>query len=213
MPSTDHIVQPGECIASIAFQHGFFPDTLWDHPENGELKSLRKDPNVLLGGDRVAIPELQERTETCAVEKLHRFRRKGVPARLNTRLLRNGQPRANIRYALEVDGVPIEGTTDGDGWVRQGINPSARRAVLTLFPEGADPESYEISLGGLDPADTITGQKSRLKNLGFFAGEVDGSPCDELTSALSAFQTSQGLDPTGQADAPTIDALKKTHTS
>lgn len=39
-----HQVGPGDCIVSIAYDNGFHPDTLWDHPENAELKALRHDP-------------------------------------------------------------------------------------------------------------------------------------------------------------------------
>jgi len=36
----EHQVQQGDCINSIGLQYGFFPNTLWNHPDNAELKSL-----------------------------------------------------------------------------------------------------------------------------------------------------------------------------
>ena len=42
-----HTIQDGDCISSVAMRHGFFPGTLWNHPDNMELKKLRRDPNVL----------------------------------------------------------------------------------------------------------------------------------------------------------------------
>jgi hypothetical protein len=77
-----HTVRQGECIDSIAFEHGFFVDTLWNYVQNRALKQLRKDPNILQPGDIVMIPERTLRKESCITEKKHTFKRKGVPAKL-----------------------------------------------------------------------------------------------------------------------------------
>ena len=45
-----HDVKPGDCILSIVDAKGFFWETLWEHPENGELREKRLDPNTLLPG-------------------------------------------------------------------------------------------------------------------------------------------------------------------
>ncbi len=83
-----HTVSQGECIDSIALEHGFFAETIWLHPDNEELKALRKDPNVLQPGDVVVIPDLRPRTEARATEGTHRFKRKGVPGLVKLRFLR-----------------------------------------------------------------------------------------------------------------------------
>src|SRR5262245_51728275 len=57
--SRTHTIQTGECISSVAYRYGFFPSTIWDHPENAELKRLRRDPNVLYADDAVHVPELR----------------------------------------------------------------------------------------------------------------------------------------------------------
>jgi len=33
-----HIVKQGECIALLAKDRGFITDTIWNHPENKDLK-------------------------------------------------------------------------------------------------------------------------------------------------------------------------------
>lgn len=86
-----HTVRQGECISSIAFERGFFWETVWKHPENSKLKQERKDPNVLKPGDEVFVPEKEEKQESCPCEKRHRFRKKGVPAILRLRLMEEPQ--------------------------------------------------------------------------------------------------------------------------
>lgn len=87
-----HTVRPGDCVSSIAFNHGLFWETVWNHSGNRDLVELRQDPNVLLEGDEVVIPDLTRREEDASTEKRHRFRRKGVPARLRLRLMRKADP-------------------------------------------------------------------------------------------------------------------------
>ncbi|MFH1075402.1 MAG: hypothetical protein V1753_00935 [Pseudomonadota bacterium] len=52
----DYIVKQGDCIESIAFKHGLFWETVWNHPNNQQLKQERKNPNILLAGDKVFVP-------------------------------------------------------------------------------------------------------------------------------------------------------------
>src|SRR5438046_1679636 len=72
----DYQVQRGDCINSIAFDGGFFWETLWHHASNASLKSKRKDPNVLMEGDFVHIPDIIFKEELVATEESHRFKRK-----------------------------------------------------------------------------------------------------------------------------------------
>ncbi len=195
----DHKVRQGECISSIAFVYGFFPDTIWNDPANAELKQKRKDPNVLFPGDTVYIPTRRLKEEPGGTGQKHRFRRKGVPAKFRLRLLLNDEPRMSEPYILDIDGILFSGTTDVNGWIESPILPNAKKGKL-LLDNGR--EEYPLELGNLDPVGEITGVQVRLYHLGFYIGDIDGVMNPETADALRAFQKKQGLEETGQPESP-----------
>lgn len=199
-------VKQGDCISSIAYKHGFFPDTLWNHAENANLEQKRKDLNVLLPGDEVFVPEKEEKKESCATEQKHRFRKKGVPAKMKVRLLIKDKPRANEPYTLEIDGELFSGTTDANGMLEHCIPPNANEAKLTVGKEDEQDE-YTLRLGRIDPIDEITGVQSRLNNLGFNCGKADGVFGAKTEVALKEFQKKYSLPESGRADQATRNKL------
>ena len=204
-----HVVQAGECIDSIAFAYGFFPETVWDHPDNQELRDLREDPNVLLAGDRVSIPDLRRKTEARATNQRHVFRRKGVPARFRMQLLDRGEPRADLAYTLVIDGgVTREGVTDAEGVLDVSLPPNAMHGLLTLAP-GEDEEQIELSLGRLDPISEEQGVRQRLFNLGFL--RVVEASAQDLGAALRRFQIRHDLEVSGERDDATLAKLAEVH--
>src|SRR4051794_35831575 len=69
-----HRVVQGERISSIAQLYGFGDDkAIYEHPDNEELRKKRPNPNVLLEGDRVVIPDRAAKELECAAGKMHRF--------------------------------------------------------------------------------------------------------------------------------------------
>ncbi|MFZ2148954.1 MAG: peptidoglycan-binding domain-containing protein [Sedimentisphaerales bacterium] len=199
-----YTVKQGECIESIAFDNGFFWETVWKDSQNAELKQKRKDPNVLLAGDEVFIPDKREKTESGATEERHRFRKKGVPAMLRIRLIDDDKPRANESYTLEIDGELFSGTTDDDGTLEHPISPGAKKGRLLV---GEEQDEYLLDLGYLDPVDEIAGVQGRLNNLGFHCGAVDGVLGPKTEAALTDFQKRCGLPESGKIDQATRDKL------
>jgi hypothetical protein len=208
----NYTVKQGECIESIAFKHGHFWQTVWDHPNNQQLRSARTSHNVLLPGDKVFVPDLRQKQETGATAQRHRFRRKGVPCRLVMIFKHEDQPRANVPYVLEVDGKLFSGKTDAQGGIRHPVPPNARRGKITLGT-GDETEEYYLRLGGLDPITEVSGIQQRLRKLGFGSGEVDGVLGPETQAAIRAFQAKHGLNETGEPDQATRDKLKQEHGS
>lgn len=204
----EHIVKQGDCLSSIAKEYGFLENTLWEYPANGALKEKRKNPNVLLPGDTVVIPNRQSGEEPAATERKHVFQVKGEKVKLQLRLLLNDVPRAGIAYILTADGLVIEGKTDGDGWIRMPISAQIRTAKLKL-PEFE--EEYELGLGHLDPVEEISGVQGRLSNLGFYGETITGEADETTQDCLRAFQKHRRLSETGTPDAPTQAALKRAY--
>ncbi|HEX8407936.1 MAG TPA: peptidoglycan-binding domain-containing protein [Thermoanaerobaculia bacterium] len=201
-----HTIVQGESVASVAFAHGLLPETVWSHPENAELRKLRADPYVLLPGDELFLPQREPKSVSAATGRRHVFRRKRVPDVLRVQLRDvDGQPRAGLRYVLDVDGVrrPPR-TTDAEGFVAEPVAPNARRGVLCLGED--ESERVELHFGRLDPISEITGVQARLQSLGFEvpeSGELDA----RTALAIGRFQRAHKLPVTGEADAVTRERL------
>ena len=208
----DHVVTPGECISSIARDMGHLWETIWNDAANSELKSVRKDANVLLPGDHVSIPEVHPKKEPGATEMRHRFVRKGEPAYLPLQILYNDKPMANEPYELQVDGQTFNGTTDPQGKLEVRIPGNARRATLIV---GTEPRQhrYELDLGAVDPIESMSGVQQRLRNLGYKGVPVNGVCETQTEQALQAYQKANDLPETGQADSQTRQKLKYKHGS
>lgn len=236
----DYEIAQGDCIDSVAMQHGFFPETLWNHGSNAELKELRKDPNVLFPGDKLFIPDIQIKEVDKPTEQKHRFRRKGVPARLRMKFFRPATPAAqassgggqyepsryegpppppevkyepitNARFVLNVDGHSSEGQSDGEGMVDVPIPPHAASGTIKFHPGMPEEISFDLSLGEMDPIETVSGMRKRLNNLGYRCLPAGDEMEDSLRDALQRFQTAQNLTVNGEIDQATKDKLQDLH--
>jgi N-acetylmuramoyl-L-alanine amidase len=202
--SGDYEVQSGDCLSSIAFEHGFFWKTLWELGENADLKQARKNPDILLPGDLVTVPPIRIKKVTGATNQRHRLQLKGVPAKLRLRFLESGEPLAGEPYVIRIDGDECSGDLDDDGRLTESIRPNARVAEIRVGPSN---EWIRIPLGTVDPVGTIFGVQGRLRNLGFPCGPIDGIFGPKTSSALRRFQKAYDLDVTGKPDSDTRDKL------
>lgn len=212
--SGGYVVLPGDCIESIAALNGFHWQTLWDHAGNAELRQRRKDPFLLLPGDKLHIPEKRVVDFSRATDKSHWFVLKSVPSRIAFVLKAGFKPRPGVRYRLEIDGDIISGTTGSDGKISATVKPGAKHANLSLPNTG---EHFQIPLGHLDPIEEPSGVQGRLQSLGFYDGPLDGVASPSTLNALYCFQEifkhSDNLEPTGKLDADTLKVLKREYGS
>lgn len=201
-----HIVRQGDDMQSIAYENRMWWETIWHHSDNAELKRKRENPNLLLPGDVVCIPERQKKNEQVCTEQKHCFVRKGVPAKLRLKLLEDNKPRANESYTLNIDGKLFSGNTDQEGRIEVSILPNAKRGKLLL---GEDQDEYVFELGSVDPLNETPGIQQRLSNLSFDSGRVDGEFGSKTEAALRGFQEQYGLTANGKLDQATREKLKE----
>jgi len=206
----NYSVKQGDCISSIAFEHGFLPNTIWDHANNAELKMKRQEPNILMPGDIVFIPDKRLKEVGEPTNQVHKFKHQGVPAKLNLHLLDDGEPISNEPFVLEINGKITEGTTDNEGKIRVSIMPNADKGKLVLGT-GASQIEYLLDLGWLDPIEKVSGVKKRLQNLGYNVGLLHEIMTDELEEAIMEFEYDYKLEQTGQITEKNRAKLKEVY--
>lgn len=196
-------VKQGDCIYSIAYDRGFFGDTIWDHPNNKDLKDKRTNPNVLLPGDNVYIPDKRLREYSETTNQVYKYKCKNTPKELRIQLKFLETPLKDVEYTLDIDGKEQKGKTDGEGWLKQKIVPNAKTAKLKL----ADGIEFDLRLGHLDPSGELAGVQERLQTLGLYEGPISGKHDDETKASLKVFQLTHDLEATGEADENTKRSL------
>lgn len=204
-----HTVRPGDSVSRLAERHGLAPETIWEHPDNEALRGRRERMDVLLPGDVVVIPARRSKTVSCALDRVHRFRRRGVPMRFEIQLFdERGDPRRDVAYVLIVDGVEHAGRTDSHGHLSQYIANGARRGRLLL---DGSAEDLVLDFGHLDPIDALSGVQQRLTNLGFTCTQDEGALGTATRAALLRFQVLVGLTPSGDLDDATREEIRACH--
>jgi hypothetical protein len=209
-----HKVVQGDCIESIAAKHGLEPDEIWEHANNASLREKRT-AFALFPGDVLFVPDRSVKSVPIATSRSHTFVLKIPKTLLHIRFLDvDDEPRKDVPYTLEIDGVEFEGTTTADGEVKQEIRADARSGTLTLNPgQGADEEVYTVELGHLDPIEETSGLQARLQHLGFYTGEVDGKLGSRTRDAILEYQRAHDLSDTGELDDDTKNHLQQRHGS
>jgi N-acetylmuramoyl-L-alanine amidase len=149
---------------------------------------------MLLVGDRILIPELPNKIVPANTDALHRFVKRGEPAKLRVVVEYEDEPVANADYVLMLDGEIRQGKTDDQDLLQELIPPDASQGLLEI-----DDLHFELRLGALDPGSEDIGAQQRLANLGFYHGELDehedvsaeGTPRDPWVVALIVGSTSR----------------------
>jgi hypothetical protein len=217
--STHHIVQQGDHLSGIAKQYGFSDyRTIWLHPQNAALRAERHNPNVIFPGDRVFIPDKDEKQELRETDQRHRFQVEKPKLQLHLVLEdQYERPLAKTKCALQVDGETRQLTTDRRGLIKQDITAEAQigHVIVSSVETPINEVPIPIKIGHLDPEKTVSGQKARLNNLGYFAGPEEDRTEEEnqaqFVSAIEEFQCDEGLTVDGKCGPRTQAKLKEVH--
>ena len=210
--SETYVVEQGDHLSSIAEKFGFRDyQTIWDHPENAELKKSRDNAHILLPGDALYIPDKVARTVSCATGRTHIFKIHTRPLMLRIVLKDiDDRPIADVACQLEIEGTRYQLQSDGSGLVETPIPKGARQGVLEIPDLDM---TLPVRIGHLDPVDTESGWLARLRNLGYYHSESDTEDKLRLRYALEEFQCEYGLKISGDLDAATRAKLQQIHGS
>lgn len=204
-----HRVKTGESLPSIAHRYGFtLWETVYNIPENSELKKKRPNPYVLYAGDEVVIPDKELGEETISTDQRHRFKLLGKPSIFRL-VLRDDDdaPIADEPWVLHIRGIDDQsGTTAANGLVEAKVPVSVRKGILEALGD-----EFILQFGQLNPVARVTGVQQRLNNLGYPAGAVDGDVGKKTRKALLDFQVKEGLETTGDPDEDTRKKLLELH--
>jgi N-acetylmuramoyl-L-alanine amidase len=215
-----YLVRQGDYLALIASRFRI-PDwkTIYDHPENAAFRKKRPDPNVIKPNDVIFVPDPVAKTCDCATDKKHRFVAKRPPDLEFEIVLRdeNREPFADAAWTiLGTSGLKLKGKTGADGSLSARL-PHGTTDV-ELFLDEMPWARWRLNVGHLDPVEdegkaVVAGMQSRLNNLGFPCGNVDGQFGPRTQSALAEFQrVVLGREsPTGEIDSQTLDRLVAEH--
>ena len=103
----------------------------------------------------------------------------------------SGKP-VDLKVTGSPDVTPL--STDGSGKVEREMKKEAEAGTLKLKDAGLPIDlDLTLKIGHLDPMDRVTGQKGRLNNLGYDAGEVNNEETLQFKSAVEEFQCDQKL--------------------
>jgi type VI secretion system secreted protein VgrG len=96
---------------------------------------------------------------------------------------------SDVPYKLEIGGETFEGTVI-NGMINRQVNPDAKTAKVSVYLFGKDnpPKVWEVDVHAQAPEDTPEGIQSRLKNLGFYDGKLDGDLGGKSQAAIRQFR-------------------------
>jgi hypothetical protein len=205
-----YVIKQGDHLLLLAHKLGFDADTVWNDPSNAPLRQLRSDPNILLPGDVLQLPDSSGQSAPPAslnAGTANNFVSDAPTMTLSVKFVgADATTYASRAYTVQELTQLTDLTTDENG-VASFQAPVTLGSATLVFTESG--ESWVLCPGAMDPINTLSGIFKRLQNLGYIAGDVqfDGqTPLNNvavLRPALVALKAAQsGPPPSAPASAP-----------
>ncbi|MEO8449451.1 MAG: peptidoglycan-binding domain-containing protein [Gemmatimonadota bacterium] len=207
--STDqHLVAAGDHLSRVAVVHRFRSFApLWNDPGNAALRQIRHTPHILATGDVVQVPPLATQEVDRETDKRHKFKVElhRLVLRIKPRRWLDEKDDAPPSDVL-LDGKPVLFIAGAEGEVEIPIEALSDR-VTFKFPS----RDILVRLGQLQPIDVVAGQRERLNNLGYSAGDSDDPTKLAFRSAVEELQCDQHLEVDGKCGPATQARLAKVY--
>ena len=201
-----YVIKQGDHLGLLAHKFGFDADTVWNDPANDALRKVRPNPNILLAGDQLYIPDQVDRQPlTLVTGQMNSFVSPDPPMVTITHQFIGSDPSAYATkaYSIQELGQLTGLETNEDGMVKFEAPVTLDTATVVFTDTG---ESWALAIGNLDPIDTPIGVFERLQNLGHIDSTVQydfESVANNLDVMRVGLRSFKGAQPAGDPPAPT----------
>lgn len=209
-----YVIRRGDYLLKVAYESGFDADSVWDNARNSDLRTLRKDPNILAPGDMLFIPDASDGPDykTLQTGSTNSFVSQAPPTPVTVKFCDPALASQPCTIAELPDLRDLK--TDANGVLTFQAPVSLETATVRFA--GVNPAvMFACQLGRLDPVDTLTGIFQRLQNLGYIddAAEFEADDLNLLRGGLNVLKISIQGPPSGALLAPAAPSDRGADTS
>ena len=226
-----YVIRGSDYLSKLAHKFGFDADAVWNDPNNSDLRKLRTNPEILLAGDILQVPESSFEpppAQPLVIGTTNTFTAPAPPTVTIKHKFVGVDPSIYASKAYTVRELDdLKGLqTDADGLVTFEVAVTLESATIRFTETG---EEWTLAIGGLDPINSTIGIFQRLQGLGYIgeAKEFDmgdgANNLDILRDGLRALKASganasgssspasqqaspEPSEPSGSADGPSTAA-------
>jgi hypothetical protein len=186
-----YVIRQGDYVAKLAYSLGFDADTVWNDDKNTDLRGQRPDPNTLLPGDVLYVPDTPTEPQFVDAGTTNTFVASAptVPVTIKFAEARFASQACEVYELEQLTGL----STNGDGILS--FSAPVTLDVVTVLFTGLN-FACSCALGCLDPIETLSGVFQRLQNLGYIeqALAFDATNTGIVRGALRALKAAAGSD-------------------